>query len=65
MHVEKKTGAKLLWVVLFANRRVLHGRTAFDATSGDRHLKGTYLTLDSLKDKLRVLSEKYGFDASI
>ncbi|KAI8343233.1 hypothetical protein BC941DRAFT_325240, partial [Chlamydoabsidia padenii] len=41
-------------LVLFANRRVLHGRTAFDPTSGDRHLKGTYLTLDSLKDKLRV-----------
>ncbi|ORZ17767.1 hypothetical protein BCR42DRAFT_325607 [Absidia repens] len=46
-------------LVLFANRRVLHGRTAFDPTSGDRHLKGTYLTLDSLKDKLRVLGAKY------
>ncbi|KAI8067974.1 hypothetical protein BC940DRAFT_238441 [Gongronella butleri] len=47
-------------LVLFANRRVLHGRTEFDATSGDRHLKGTYLSLDSLKDKLRVLGAKYG-----
>jgi alpha-ketoglutarate-dependent taurine dioxygenase len=52
-------------LVLFANRRVLHGRTAFDPTSGDRHLKGTYLTLDSLKDKLRVLSGQYGFDPSV
>ncbi|KAF7722508.1 hypothetical protein EC973_003070 [Apophysomyces ossiformis] len=52
-------------LVLFANRRVLHGRTAFDPTSGDRHLKGTYLTLDSLKDKLRVLCEKYGYNASV
>lgn len=52
-------------LVLFANRRVLHGRTAFDPKSGDRHLKGTYLTLDSLKDKLRVLSHKYGFDPKI
>ncbi|KAI8370459.1 uncharacterized protein BYT42DRAFT_89433 [Radiomyces spectabilis] len=43
-------------LVLFANRRVLHGRTEFDPTSGDRHLKGTYLSLDSLKDKLRVLN---------
>lgn len=49
-------------LVMFANRRVLHGRTAFDPTSGDRHLKGTYLNLDSLKDKLRVLSAQYGFD---
>lgn len=45
--------------VIFANRRVLHGRTAFDPTSGDRHLKGTYVELDLFKDKLRVLSEKY------
>ncbi|KAI9490583.1 hypothetical protein BDB00DRAFT_837149 [Zychaea mexicana] len=49
-------------LVMFANRRVLHGRTAFDATSGDRHLKGTYTSLDSLKDKLRVLCHQYGFD---
>ncbi|CAO3622974.1 unnamed protein product [Mucor hiemalis] len=52
-------------LVLFANRRVLHGRTSFDPTSGDRHLKGTYLNLDSLKDKLRVLSAQYGFDQSV
>ncbi|KAG0933132.1 hypothetical protein G6F57_010942 [Rhizopus arrhizus] len=52
-------------LVMFANRRVLHGRTAFDPTSGDRHLKGTYLNLDSLKDKLRVLSAQYGYDSSI
>ncbi|KAI8333495.1 hypothetical protein EDC96DRAFT_451173 [Choanephora cucurbitarum] len=48
-------------LVLFANRRVLHGRTSFDPTSGDRHLKGTYLNLDSLKDKLRVLSAQFGY----
>ncbi|PHZ16311.1 Clavaminate synthase-like protein [Rhizopus microsporus ATCC 52813] len=52
-------------LVMFANRRVLHGRTSFDPNSGDRHLKGTYLALDSLKDKLRVLSAKYGFDSSV
>ena len=50
---------------MFANRRVLHGRTAFDATSGDRHLKGTYIGLDSLKDKLRVLGHQYGFDSTV
>ncbi|KAI9033821.1 hypothetical protein CLU79DRAFT_725613 [Phycomyces nitens] len=52
-------------LVMFANRRVLHGRTSFDPASGDRHLKGTYLNLDSLKDKLRVLSAEYGFSTSV
>ncbi|CAO3695607.1 unnamed protein product [Rhizopus stolonifer] len=52
-------------LVLFANRRILHGRTEFDPTSGDRHLKGTYFTMDSLKDRLRVLSAQYGFDPTI
>ncbi|ORY04998.1 Clavaminate synthase-like protein, partial [Basidiobolus meristosporus CBS 931.73] len=41
-------------LVLFANRRVLHGRTAFDAASGPRHFKGTYIDLDDFKDRLRV-----------
>ncbi|KAI9104996.1 hypothetical protein DFS34DRAFT_605415 [Phlyctochytrium arcticum] len=40
--------------VVFANRRVLHGRQEFDAQSGDRHLKGTYVDWDDFKDKLRV-----------
>jgi alpha-ketoglutarate-dependent taurine dioxygenase len=44
--------------VVFANRRVLHGRTAFDARSGSRHLKGTYVDWDAMKDKLRVLRDK-------
>ncbi|TPX65317.1 hypothetical protein SpCBS45565_g05268 [Spizellomyces sp. 'palustris'] len=41
--------------VIFANRRVLHGRAEFDAASGDRHLKGAYVDWDDFKDKLRVL----------
>ncbi|KAJ3044283.1 hypothetical protein HDV00_002603 [Rhizophlyctis rosea] len=40
--------------VIFANRRVLHGRTEFDSESGERHLKGTYVDWDDFKDKLRV-----------
>ncbi|KAI8968885.1 hypothetical protein BDF20DRAFT_826719 [Mycotypha africana] len=48
-------------LVMFANRRVLHGRTSFDPTSGDRHLKGTYLSLDSLKDKFRVLNARFNY----
>ncbi|KAJ3277243.1 hypothetical protein HK104_003519 [Borealophlyctis nickersoniae] len=40
--------------VIFANRRTLHGRTEFDAESGQRHLKGAYVDWDDFKDKLRV-----------
>ena len=40
--------------VIFANRRVLHGREAFDPFSGVRHFKGTYVDSDDFKDKLRV-----------
>lgn len=42
--------------VLFLNRRVLHSRTEFDAQSGVRWLKGTYLDIDAFYSKLRVLS---------
>ncbi|KAI8055095.1 hypothetical protein BDF22DRAFT_605150, partial [Syncephalis plumigaleata] len=40
--------------VIFANRRVLHGRRAFDANSGHRHLRGTYVDLDAFQDRYRV-----------
>jgi hypothetical protein len=39
--------------VIFANRRVLHGRQAFDGTSGHRHFVGTYVDWDALIDKYR------------
>ncbi|KAI9595624.1 hypothetical protein BDF19DRAFT_471329 [Syncephalis fuscata] len=39
---------------IFANRRVLHGRRAFDANSGHRHLRGTYVDLDAFQDRYRV-----------
>ena len=43
-------------MVAFDNRRVLHGRRAFDPSTGRRHLQGTYLDLDMLESRLRVLS---------
>ncbi|RPA82614.1 Clavaminate synthase-like protein [Ascobolus immersus RN42] len=45
--------------VLFANRRVLHGRKEFDPSSGDRWLRGTYLDIDSFRSKLRVVAEQF------
>lgn len=44
--------------VIFANQRVLHGRDSFDAGSGGRHLRGTYVGWDEFKDKLRVEIKK-------
>ncbi|WP_207033712.1 TauD/TfdA family dioxygenase [Salinicola sp. DM10] len=43
-------------MVAFDNRRVLHGRNAFDPNTGKRHLQGTYLDLDMLQSHLRVLT---------
>jgi gamma-butyrobetaine dioxygenase len=43
-------------MVAFDNRRVLHGRGAFDPSSGRRHLQGTYLDRDMLESRLRVLA---------
>jgi gamma-butyrobetaine dioxygenase len=43
-------------MVAFDNRRVLHGRTAFDAASGDRHLRGYYIEQNEIDSRIRVLS---------
>jgi gamma-butyrobetaine dioxygenase len=42
-------------LIAYDNSRVLHGRTAFDPRSGERHLRGCYLTLDDLQSRLRLL----------
>lgn len=42
-------------MVIFDNRRVLHGRRPFDPQSGKRFLQGTYLDRDVLVSRLRVL----------
>lgn len=45
-------------MIVFHNRRVLHGRRAFDPTSGHRHLHGGYVDVDELRSKMRVLARK-------
>ncbi len=37
------------------NRRVLHGRTAFDPSAGSRHLQGCYADIDGVRSTLGVL----------
>lgn len=46
--------------VLFDNHRILHGRTQFDTTAGERHLHGAYLDSQTLNSALlKILHEGY------
>ena len=42
-------------LVGFDNRRVLHGRRAYDAAGGSRHIEGTYADRDDLHSRVRTL----------
>jgi gamma-butyrobetaine dioxygenase len=44
-------------IFCFNNRRVLHGRTAFDPNSGDRHLQGYYVERDEILARLNYLNK--------
>ncbi len=41
----------------FNNRRLLHGRTAFDPNSGHRHLQGYYMDRDEIIGRLNYLKK--------
>ena len=41
----------------FNNRRILHGRTAFDPNSGHRHLQGYYMDRDEIIGRLSYLKK--------
>ncbi|XP_013381995.1 uncharacterized protein LOC106152800 isoform X2 [Lingula anatina] len=43
-------------LIVFNNRRVLHGRKAFELNGGMRHLQGCYVNIDEFKKKFQVLS---------
>lgn len=45
-------------IMVFNNRRVLHGRASFDPNSGDRRLEGCYVDNDAILSKRRVLRKK-------
>ncbi len=47
-------------MVVFDNRRVLHGRNKFDENAGNRHLRGCYVDRSEFKSRLRVLARRYG-----
>ena len=41
--------------MIFANARIVHARSAFDANTGSRHLQGCYVGWDDLRSRLNVL----------
>jgi alpha-ketoglutarate-dependent taurine dioxygenase len=45
-------------MLVFNNRRMLHGRNAFTSENGKRHLQGCYLDVDTYLNKFRVLATK-------
>lgn len=45
-------------MVVFDNSRVLHGRMAFDAASGERHLRGYYIERNEVDNRIRVLDRE-------
>lgn len=47
-------------MLVFDNRRMLHGRLAFDPRTGDRHLQGCYLDTAELASRIAVLDRRHG-----
>ena len=47
-------------MVVFDNRRVLHGRAEFFPQTGHRHLKGFYIDRADMESRIRVLSRRHG-----
>ncbi|WP_020396241.1 TauD/TfdA family dioxygenase [Thiolinea disciformis] len=45
--------------IVFDNHRVVHGRSAFVAGSGARHLRGCYVDRNEMRSTYRVLRAKY------
>jgi gamma-butyrobetaine dioxygenase len=45
-------------LMMFDNSRILHGRTAFNAAEGRRHLQGCYIDVDEPRSRYRALSRR-------
>jgi len=44
-------------IFCFNNRRILHGRLAFDSSSGNRHLQGYYIERDEIISRLNYFKD--------
>jgi len=54
VHIDLRPGD----LIAFDNRRVLHGRSAFDGAAGQRLLRGCYGEREELHSRLRVLARR-------
>jgi alpha-ketoglutarate-dependent taurine dioxygenase len=52
-------------LVLFDNQRILHGRTAFSAARHGRHVRGCYLTRDSVVGQTALLRRELDTEAAL
>lgn len=52
-------------LMMMDNRRLLHGRTAFDPREGLRHLQGCYIDLDGPRSLYRVLRRRLASGSSV
>ena len=48
-------------LLMMDNHRLLHGRTKYDVSEGNRFFQGCYLDFDSTEGKLRHLKRKFNF----
>ena len=46
-------------LLMMDNYRLLHGRTSYDSSEGDRFLQGCYIDYDSTEGKLKHLKRKF------
>ena len=52
-------------MLVFNNRRMLHGRAAFEAAAGGgRHLRGGYVNIDEYANALNLLRRAFGAEGA-
>ena len=49
--------------MVFDNHRIVHGRMAYSATSGDRYLRGCYADREEMRSTYRALTTEGRFKA--
>lgn len=49
-------------MLVFNNQRLMHGRSAFDPNSGNRHVRSCHVDLDEFHSSLRMAYQKAGSD---
>ena len=52
-------------VVIFNNRRLLHGRESFTLGGGHRHLQGCYISIDDFLNKYHNMSLEHADDTTV